>query len=104
MPSPILARADALMQRRRQGETGPLDDVPVLTDTVESEDAPPVLLDRVAPAGDHPLGTQLAEQMAEELSARIKVRLLAELPSLIDEVVREFLANQGGHGRTADPG
>jgi hypothetical protein len=34
MPSNILARADALMQRRRQsgGET---DDVPVLTDAID---------------------------------------------------------------------
>lgn len=43
MPSPILARADALMQRRRQGESGPLDDLPVLTDTVEADDNLPVL-------------------------------------------------------------
>lgn len=48
MPSPILARADALMQRRRQSAEG--DDVPVLTDTVDlalpdSDDDVPVLLD-----------------------------------------------------------
>lgn len=50
MPSPILARADALMQRRRQNaET---DDVPVLTDAIDLEldlpaidDDVPVLLD-----------------------------------------------------------
>lgn len=48
MPSPILARADALMQRRRQNAE--IDDVPVLTDAIdldlpESDDDIPVLLD-----------------------------------------------------------
>jgi len=58
MPSPILARADALMQRRRQHADN--DDVPVLTDAVEltppdSDDDIPLLLD-VEPA--EPLHTQ----------------------------------------------
>lgn len=48
MPSPILARADALMQRRRLGTEA--DDVPVLTDAVDlgipdNDDDVPVLLD-----------------------------------------------------------
>lgn len=44
MPSPILARADALMQRRRQN--GSDDDVPVLTDAITpEEDDLPVLLE-----------------------------------------------------------
>lgn len=46
MPSPILARADALMQRRRSNAE--IDDVPVLTDAVDladSDDDIPVLLD-----------------------------------------------------------
>ena len=43
MPSPILARADALMQRRRQHTE--VDDVPVLTDAIEDEDDIPVLID-----------------------------------------------------------
>lgn len=48
MPSPILARADALMQRRRQNAE--VDDVPVLTDAVDFDipdidDDVPVLLD-----------------------------------------------------------
>lgn len=38
MASTILARADALMRRRRQTPEG--DDVPVLTDTVDEEDIP----------------------------------------------------------------
>ena len=46
MPSAILARADALMQRRRQN-LPESDDVPVLTDVVETleTDEFPVLLD-----------------------------------------------------------
>ena len=47
MPSPILARADALMQRRRRANE--VDDVPVLTDAVSIEDDIPVLVDVVAP-------------------------------------------------------
>ena len=43
MPSPILARADALMQRRRQNAE--LDDVPVLTDAIDMDDDVPVLFD-----------------------------------------------------------
>ena len=39
MPNPIIARADALMQRRRQNGSE-ADDVPVLTDAVDDEDIP----------------------------------------------------------------
>lgn len=47
--SPIIARADALMQRRRQSN-GEQDDVPVLTDAIdvttdESDDDIPILLE-----------------------------------------------------------
>lgn len=90
MPSPILARADALMQRRRQGETGPLDDVPVLTDTVESDEATPLLSEATH---DQVYGLTL-DGMAEALSRRIKQRLAAELPALIEATVRDFLAEQ----------
>ena len=90
MPSPILARADALMQRRRQGETGPLDDVPVLTDTVESDDAAPLF---AKPSHDQTCSPPL-DGIAEALSLRIQQRLAAELPSLIETTVREFLAEQ----------
>ncbi|WP_027459077.1 hypothetical protein [Dechloromonas agitata] len=47
MPSPILARADALMHRKRQPETE-LDDVPVLIDALDDDDIP-VLLDELTP-------------------------------------------------------
>jgi hypothetical protein len=89
MPSPILARADALMQRRRQGETGPLDDVPVLTDAIDETDADlPVLTTPLrAPAEGMTL-----DDMAEALAARIQARLAATLPGLIAATVRDFLA------------
>lgn len=44
MPSPILARADALMHRKRQTEAE-FDDVPILTDSIDDEDDIPVLVD-----------------------------------------------------------
>lgn len=43
MPSPILARADALMHRQRQNEAAP-DEIPLLTDAFDGDDIP-VLLD-----------------------------------------------------------
>ena len=46
MPSPILARADALMHRKRQNDTE-FDDLPVLTDAIDEDDIP-VLLDAEA--------------------------------------------------------
>lgn len=42
MPSPIIARADALMHRKRQSN-GELDDAPVLTDVVDEDDGIPLL-------------------------------------------------------------
>ncbi len=62
MPNPIIARADALMQRRRQpgSET---DDVPVLTDAVDDEDIPVLFnvdlphFEATHPAHDEPLPT-----------------------------------------------
>lgn len=51
MPSPIIARADALMQRRRQQGAPPEpEEVPVLTDAFGDDDIP-VLLDIANPAG-----------------------------------------------------
>lgn len=98
MPSPILARADALMQRRRQGETGPLDDLPVLTDTVEHDDSAPVLHERVALPGNKPAAApDPLEDATRELSNRVRQRLLAELPELVETTVREFLAERAGN-------
>ncbi|MBL8416801.1 MAG: hypothetical protein JNN31_01050 [Dechloromonas sp.] len=49
MASPILARADALMQRRRPTSPEP-DDVPLLTDAISPEDDIPLLVDVETPA------------------------------------------------------
>jgi len=63
LPSPILARADALMHRKRQNDE--FDDVPVLTDAIDDDDVP-VLLD----AEDTPPGeVALPEEWPEEAAA-----------------------------------
>jgi len=116
MPSPILARADALMQRRRQS-SGEADEVPVLTDaidvaTIESnEDDIPVLHDIETPAPptepeplllreDEPsppapvFDAAMRDFLAHELARRVQQRIIAELPRLIDSTVRDFLAEQ----------
>jgi glycosyltransferase A (GT-A) superfamily protein (DUF2064 family) len=42
MPSPILARADALMQRRHQNNAEQ-NDLPILTDAIDEDDDLPVI-------------------------------------------------------------
>jgi hypothetical protein len=54
MPSPILARADALMQRRHLSNNDP-EEVPVLTDAIDVDDDIPVLLDVAATPGSQTL-------------------------------------------------
>lgn len=115
MPSPILARADALMQRRRQSGGEP-DEIPVLTDAVDNDDDIPVLLDAEIPApvfepeaDTAPEGaveiaevalpppvfdTALRDALAHELARRVEQRLAAELPRLIESTLRDFLAEQ----------
>lgn len=120
MPSPILARADALMQRRRQN-SAEADDIPVLTDSVEaveSDDDVPVLLDVepfVAPVEPGPPVAEVEESapvmpfaetnepafdaalrdiLAHELARRVEQRITAELPRIIEATVRDFLAEQ----------
>ena len=118
MPSPILARADALMQRRRQSG-GDNEDVPVLTDAVLVEDDLAARLDlepTPAPAADFDeaprtgTGTQamapenlaldagVRDILAHELARRVEQRLAAELPRIIESTVRDFLAE---HDRIA---
>jgi hypothetical protein len=118
LPSPILARADALMQRKRQSG-GEFDDLPILTDAISDDDIP-LLVDAeplavidetepeafVAPesfaAGTETPVTQLAatgdsalrEQLVRELARRVEQRLSAELPRLIESTVCDFLAEQ----------
>ena len=111
MPSSILARADALMQRRRNPDAG-LEDVPVLTDAVIDEEDFPVLRDIetpptetetqvAAPAPaitpelpDQALAANVREILAHELARRVEQRLAAELPRIIEATVRDYLAEQ----------
>ena len=114
MPSPILARADALMQRRRSATLDADDDVPVLTDSIQEEEDFPVLLDIETPAESlepinesepiteiaegcttHPLlDASMRDILAHELARRVEQRLAAELPRIIESTVRDFLAEQ----------
>lgn len=119
MPSPILARADALMQRRRQANE--FDDVPVLTDAIDNEDDIPVLIDAEVPMqlvehGDDSImespvksnqaipeptvlnnavfDSAMRETLAHELAHRVQQRITAELPRIIESTLRDFLAEQ----------
>jgi hypothetical protein len=114
VPSPILARADALMQRRRSATLDADDDVPVLTDSIQEEEDFPVLLDIEAPPEvfepiaetapivevveeptTHPLlDAGMRDILAHELARRVEQRLAAELPRIIESTVRDFLAEQ----------
>lgn len=114
----ILARADALMNRRRQ--TPAQEEVPVLTDALdEEEDDIPVLLDTETPGhAEASPSTEVApeqearpslpesdtpqeeddrahdEMIIRELTRRLEQRLAAELPRLIEATLREFVAEQ----------
>ena len=117
MASPILARADALMKRRRQSSVE-VDDVPLLTDAISPDDDIPLLLDVVssaplaetapvvepevttvaaveAPAEPAPslaFEGEMLDIVAHELARRVQERLAAELPAIIESTIREFLA------------
>lgn len=119
MPSPILARADALMQRRLHGHAA-TDDVPTLTDAIctdgipllldaETEPAPPIAKeteisaitpDQAAspaePLQDTPplIAGDLRDDLARELARRVEQRILAELPRIIESTLHDFLAEQ----------
>ncbi len=91
MPSPILARADALMQRRHLS-TAESEEVPVLTDAIDADDEIPVLLDidsLAAPATDTDPETDTA--LIEALSRRIEQRLQAEIPKIVAACVAELI-------------
>ena len=115
MPSPIIARADALMHRKRQSG-GELNEVPVLTDAIDEDDDIPLLTDIdgafeperqavtviAAEAGGHReseiaiavIDPAWREQMAHELARRVEERLRAALPQIISSTVKDFLAEQ----------
>ena len=117
MASPILARADALMKRRRQNSVE-VDDVPLLTDAISPDDDIPLLLDivppaplaEIAPAAEPEVTTvaaveapaepapslafegEMLDIVAHELARRVHERLAAELPGIIETTIRDFLA------------
>lgn len=124
MTSPIIARADALMHRRRQSDSD-IDDIPVLTDSVDQMDDIPVLVEVEAPpemeilnapddvvpepssdlaeeeatdddAEDH---AELREQIIRDLTSRIEERIKAALPEILSSTIREYLAE---HEQTSD--
>lgn len=120
MASPIIARADALMQRRRQSDSE-FDDIPVLTDSIDQIDDIPVLTE-IAPepeledlpesnetaveaVADDSLpalpeapsaidSSALRDELIYELTSRIEDRIKAALPEIISSTIREFLAEQ----------
>jgi hypothetical protein len=117
--SPIIARADALMHRRRQSDNEH-DDIPVLTDSIDQFDEIPVLSDTEPipeieavpepsettpePAAEIPLPASpetasaidqnLRDELIHELTSRIEDRIKAALPEIISSTIREFLAEQ----------
>ncbi|MFZ2972805.1 MAG: hypothetical protein WA049_09205 [Ferribacterium limneticum] len=119
MPSPIIARADALMHRRRQTDSE-FDDVPVLTDSVDEFDDIPVLTEvepmpemeavpeaveidvdavadtplQIAPETPSSIDPGLRDELIRELTGRIEDRIKAALPEIISSTIRDFLAEQ----------
>ena len=101
------------MQRRHKQSTE-LDDVPVLTDSIETEEDIPVLSDIDPPPAawtDQPeplraknesevtsspavFDNSLRDIVAHELARRIEQRLIAALPGLIESTVCDFLAER----------
>lgn len=108
MPSPILARADALMQRRVSGhapEHDAAEDFPILTDALDEEEEIPILLQveaapETAPAP--PAGTageagrtaDLTADLARALEIHLQAHLQAALPGLIKQAVAEVMARR----------
>ena len=108
MSRSILARADALMHRRRQSGAE-ADDVPVLVDAIDPDMDIPVLVDAeppvavvetppepepaVAPEEAAPaLDDEMLDIVARELARRVHERIAAELPAIVADTVRDFLA------------
>lgn len=114
MPSPILARADALMRRQQQPNENRSDEIPVLIDALDGDDIP-LLLDIAelppppqaihqeaeAPAPENqieptepPHEALVDEALIAALCQRVEQRIASELPRLIEATLRDYLAEQ----------
>lgn len=99
-PSSIVARADALMQRRRQASAAPREgeELPVLTEVVDPDEDLPVLgedqaiPEEIAEAAPPALDPALIDLLAHELTRRVHERLAAEIPSLVEASLQSILA------------
>lgn len=94
----VVARADALMQRRRAQQTGEAEEVPLLTEALllpEDEDFP--ILNAIDPVAAPPAlvptrpTPEAVDQLARELARTITARLNAELPHLVHIALQETL-------------
>ena len=110
MPSPILARADALMHRRPHS-TDSAEDFPILTDALDEEENIPILL-QVEATPEEPSPESLAEHaapppssttiaadsspssLAADLAHALHVHLQAALPGLIERAVADVMAHR----------
>lgn len=97
MPSPILARADALMHRKRQTDSD-FDDLPVLTDAIDDDDIPLLLDAEVAPTTD----IAATEEWPEEIAAATVPETAAEPPGAVASA--EEAAPSAAPSPTLDPG
>ena len=110
MPSPILARADALMHRRPHS-TDSAEDFPILTDALDEEENIPILL-QVEATPEEPSSEPLAEHappsaaptviaadsspssLAADLAHALHVHLQAARPGLIERAVADVMAHR----------
>lgn len=100
MPSPIIARADALMHRRRQTDSE-FEDIPVLTDSVDEFDDIPVLTE-VAPMPEpeflpEPLESPETFEVPEVVAEPVAdTTFLAspETPTTLDPILRDELVRE----------
>jgi hypothetical protein len=102
-PGSVVARADALMQRRRQASgqaPAEAEEVPVLTEVVDPDEDLPVLteeaeelvMDEPAAPAQPLLDPAVLDLLAQELTHRLRQRLAAELPSLVEAALQSTLA------------
>lgn len=89
----VVARADALMQRRRQygaNLSGEPEDLPVLTEIVDPDtDLPAALGENAASPLFDPA---VLDILAHELARRMRERLAADLPALVESALQSTLA------------